>query len=139
MVRLPKQAVIVDIDGTLAHGTGRDPYDYTRVNEDHPDPHIRELTNILQEEFFIIIVSGREDYCLEDTERWLKDHGIRYDEIFMRATKDFRPDSEVKQEIYEHKIRPDYMVFLVLDDRNRVVNMWRNIGLKCLQVQAGDF
>ena len=139
MVRIPKQAVIVDIDGTLAHGTGRDIYDYTRVNEDQSDPYIKELTNILHQEFFIIIVSGREDYCLEDTKRWLGDHGIRYDAIFMRATKDFRPDTEVKQEIYEHQIRPHYTVFLVLDDRNSVVNMWREIGLKCLQVQAGDF
>ena len=139
MARFPKQAVIIDIDGTLAHGTGRDPYDYTRVNEDQPDPYIRELTNILHEEFFIIIVSGREDYCLEDTKRWLEGHEILCDAIFMRATKDFRRDTEVKQEIYEHKIRPHYTVFLVLDDRNSVVNMWRDIGLKCLQVQAGDF
>jgi ADP-heptose:LPS heptosyltransferase len=133
------QAVIVDIDGTLAHGTGRDPYDYTRVHEDLPDEQIKELTKMLHEEYWIIIVSGREDYSQEDTEQWLENHDIPYDAIHMRRTKDFRPDTEVKQEIYQELIEPHYNVWLVLDDRNSVVNMWRDIGLKCLQVQAGDY
>ena len=137
--RFLNQAIIVDIDGTLAHGTGRDPYDYDKVLEDIRDKQITYLTRLLYEEFLIFVLSGREDRCQEDTETWLKKNNVPYDAIFMRATKDFRPDTEVKQEIYENQIAPSYEVFFVLDDRNSVVNMWRDIGLKCLQVQAGDF
>ena len=30
-------------------------------------------------------------------------------------------------------------VFLVVDDRQKVVNMWRDLGLTCVQVAPGDF
>ena len=33
----------------------------------------------------------------------------------------------------------NYNVKFVLDDRNRVVEMWRSLGLTCLQVADGDF
>ena len=133
------KAILVDIDGTLAHNVTRDPYDYGLVLDDDVDPQVKKLVQVLYEHYVIIIVSGREDYCQEDTEQWLNLNHIPYTEIHMRRTKDFRPDTEVKHEIYEEFIEPNYDVFFVLDDRNSVVNMWRDIGLKCLQVQAGDY
>ena len=30
-------------------------------------------------------------------------------------------------------------VFLVVDDRNKVVDMWRSLGLTVFQVAEGDF
>jgi hypothetical protein len=57
----------------------------------------------------------------------------------MRKYGDFRQDSIVKREIYERFIAPDYDILCVLDDRNSVVSMWREIGLTCLQVAEGDF
>jgi hypothetical protein len=57
----------------------------------------------------------------------------------MRKYGDFRQDSIVKQEIYEQLIAPDYDILCVLDDRQQVVDMWREIGLTCLQVAPGDF
>jgi len=43
------------------------------------------------------------------------------------------------KEIYEENIKGRYEVLFVLDDRNRVVDFWRSIGLICLQVAPGDF
>jgi hypothetical protein len=57
----------------------------------------------------------------------------------MREAGDSRKDSIVKQELYERHIKPSYDVFVVLDDRNQVVDMWRSLGLVCLQVAPGDF
>jgi hypothetical protein len=57
----------------------------------------------------------------------------------MREAGDSRKDSIVKQELYEKHIEPSYDVFVVLDDRNQVVDMWRSLGLVCLQVAPGDF
>jgi len=57
----------------------------------------------------------------------------------MRKTGDSRKDSIVKREIFEEHIKGKYRIQFVLDDRNQVVEMWRQLGLTCLQVAEGDF
>lgn len=57
----------------------------------------------------------------------------------MRPEGDIRKDSIVKRELFEKYVRPYYNIEFVLDDRNQVVEMWRSLGLKCLQVAEGDF
>jgi predicted kinase/cellobiose-specific phosphotransferase system component IIB len=139
--------LIVDIDGTLAHMDGRSPYDYSRVHEDIVDERVREVVwryaqrDIMEEipNTYIIIVSGRTDDCKSETTKWLKDNQIPFDELHMRKSGDMRNDSIVKYEIYEEHIKPRFNVRFVLDDRDRVVKMWRQNGLKVLQVAEGDF
>lgn len=144
--------IIVDIDGTLAHMNGRSPYDYTKVSEDTVDPVVRELVNSyatknidLPPENYIVVVSGRDDTCREDTEKWLKDNHIIFDELFMRDHTRVNEDGTkvddtiIKKEIYDQYIKPRYNVRFVLDDRDRVVQMWRKQGLKVLQVEEGSF
>ena len=57
----------------------------------------------------------------------------------MRKEGDHRRDSIVKKEIYDTLIKDEFDVEFVLDDRQQVVDMWREIGLKCLQVAEGNF
>ena len=76
---------------------------------------------------------------LDDLENWLKQYSIPYDHIFLREDSDYRSDDIIKKEIYEQKIQPNWNIEVVLDDRNRVVKMWREIGLTCFQVNDGDF
>jgi hypothetical protein len=46
----------------------------------------------------------------------------------------------VKAEIYDRDIEPRHGApFFVLDDRDKVVAMWRSKGLICLQVAEGNF
>jgi hypothetical protein len=136
-----KPAVIVDMDGTLALNLSiRSYYDLTRVLEDTPNRPICTLVNVLKNSgYSIIIVSGRASTCQEDTETWLKVHDVPYDAIFMREVGDSRKDAITKKEIYQNKIEPYYNVLYTIDDRNSVVNMWRELGLTCLQVNFGDF
>lgn len=147
-VKPPKkpQAIICDIDGTLAHMLNRSPYDETLVHTDTVDEDIRNILQVYSKntepslsKTSIIIVSGRHDTCKAETEKWLKDNGIEYSAIFMRKANDDRSDSVVKQEIFDKYIRNQYQVRFVLDDRNRVVDMWRANGLKVLQVAEGTF
>ena len=56
----------------------------------------------------------------------------------MRGAEDHRPDHVVKREILNNGIDKT-KVWFVLDDRKSVVDMWRKSGLRCLQVQEGDF
>lgn len=141
--------IIVDIDGTLAHMNGRSPYDYSKVHTDLVDKEIREIVNAnfwdgrdvepRIPKTYVVIVSGREDGCKEETLEWLKENQVWYDEIYMRKNGDHRDDKIVKKEIYEEFIKPRYNIRFVLDDRDRVVKMWREEGLKVLQVAEGDF
>ena len=57
----------------------------------------------------------------------------------MRKDKDFRPDNEAKKDLYEEYIKDKFEIEFVLDDRDRVVKMWRELGLRVLQVEEGDF
>lgn len=133
-------AIIVDIDGTLAHMSGRSPYDYTLVKTDTVDTVVRTL---LMREFKvgtkIIILSGRKEACYRDTLEWLDDNDIPHHEMWMRGDGDDRDDAIIKGEIYEAFVEGQYNVAYVLDDRDRVVAMWRARGLKVLQVGDGDF
>ena len=144
--------IIVDIDGTLAHMNGRSPYDYTQVHTDTVDPIVAEMVrkyrsaDIMDEKpLYVVIVSGRDDTCKEATEQWLANNHIPYDELFMRdhtlIDEDGKKldDTVIKRDIYEKWIKNRYNVKFVLDDRNRVVDMWRSLGLKVLQVGEGDF
>ena len=135
---LPK-AIICDIDGTLAHMKDRSPYDWSRVGEDDVDPIIKNLLKVLKEKYAIILVSGRDECCISETKQWLKDNNIQYDHLLMRRNGDSIPDAIIKMALFESYIRSKYDVEFVLDDRNQVVKMWRSLGLKCLQVQEGDF
>jgi len=56
----------------------------------------------------------------------------------MRKADDRRPDTEVKLEmVRELGLTPDD-VLCVLDDRQCVVDMWRENGFRCLQVDAWE-
>lgn len=136
-------AFIVDIDGTVAHKTGRGIHDYHRVGEDAPDEKVIRLVHqlmLLDDGYAeIIFLSGRPDSCEEDTRAWLDRH-VGYDyKLFMRKHGDYRQDFIVKRELFDAHIRDTYDVIAVLDDREQVVGLWRHMGLLCLDVAGGKF
>lgn len=135
-------AVIFDIDGTLAHMNGRSPYDYSQVHTDTPDVVLYELHWFYKNAGYnVIFLSGRPGSCRQETENWLKEHITAGADVhlLMRSAADKRDDAQVKYELFDQHVRDNYQVRMVYDDRNRVVDMWRSIGLKCLQVEPGDF
>lgn len=131
--------ILVDIDGTLAHMTGRSAYDYSRVKEDAVDYVVRDLVNMHSDELSVFIVSARDGGCRADTEQWLKDNDVKHVGLFMREAGDKREDSLIKEELYNAHFNGKYNVRFVLDDRDRVVAKWRSLGLKVLQVAPGNF
>lgn len=134
-------AVICDIDGTLAHMVNRGPYDTSKYLDDQKDETIHwAFARLVDEGDKRLICSGRSEECRDSTAQWLAEHEIIYDKLLMRPAGDKRKDSIVKRELYEQHIKGKYNVRLVLDDRNQVVDMWRNeLGLRCLQVAEGNF
>lgn len=131
-------AIICDMDGTLALHDGRNPYDTAKCDTDILNRTVLELMRKYQDSA-VLIVSGRDEKFRYLTNHWLDRHEIFRDELYMRPLDDKRSDDIVKEEIYLTKIMGKYNVRFVLDDRNRVVDMWRRNGLTCLQVNEGDF
>lgn len=136
-VNLP-WAIIVDIDGTVAHMNGRSPYDYSKVDTDTYDKSIVFLVQMLAKDCEIVFVSWRNAECRIETLNWLRKWVLQDITLYMRKDGDDRNDAIVKREILEKLIK-EYYIVAALDDRNRVVKMWRESGIKCLQVQEGNF
>lgn len=149
-----KKAIIVDIDGTIALRDNRSPFDYEKVYTDKVDHRMAHLLkNLINEtEYEVFFVTGRENIgnCYELTKKWLNDNiyplqghdgffPVDNWRLLMRGEGDHRSDEITKKEIYENHIAPWYDVVCVFDDRNRVVKMWRDLGLLVAQVYDGDF
>lgn len=138
---LPK-AIMVDLDGTVALMGDRSPYDYDKVDLDLPNSPVIDIVTKYSLTHQIIFMSGREDSCEAKTREWINYHIVDNDlyHLFMRKSGDKRKDSIVKRELFEQNIQNKYFIQFVLDDRDQVVEMWRNeLGLTCLQVDYGNF
>lgn len=137
--KLPK-AVICDLDGTLALHNGRDPYDASTCDEDLINAPIAEaIWKYGRDGYEILFTSGREDKFRPQTMKFLARAGMPSYQLFMRDTGDKRKDHTVKLELYKKHISENYNVEAVFDDRQRVVDMWRDIGLTVFQVADGNF
>lgn len=134
-------AVIFDVDGTLAHMLNlRGPFDWHKVGVDHVDPVVVEVLKMYKAAgYIIIIMSGRDGVCKPETCDWFMENQIPFDHLFMRAAGDQRNDAVVKEELFFNHVEGNFNIQVVLDDRNRVVDKWRAMGLKVFQVADGNF
>ncbi|MFF2195482.1 AAA family ATPase [Streptomyces sp. NPDC058157] len=133
-------AVLCDIDGTLALTGDRGPYDFSRCELDLLNAPVRHALDAFRRGGDrIVLLSGRGEEHRPQTESWLRAHEVPYDELWMRAAGDTRRDDVVKAELFDAHVRERYAVRVSLDDRDRVVAVWRRMGLPTWQVNYGDF
>jgi hypothetical protein len=148
-VHRPKTIVIVDLDGTLAldehraHHLDKKPRDwdtyFSLCSLDEPNYVIIQLVRTLKlcgKQIYIL--TGRIDRYKRDTEVWLDAHQVPYDHLMMRPADCRTEDFELKIGWLDDLGIRD-RVWMVLEDRKRVVDAWRRQGLKCLQVADGNF
>ena len=152
MIRNDK-IVIFDLDGTLAlidkrrdlatKDNGKFDWDVffnpDNISLDLPNQPVIDMANLLHKQGFrIFILSGRSDVTHQATVNWLNDNGIWWDHLVMRPQNHlYLPDNDLKQ-MWLDSIGKDN-VAMVFDDRNQVVDMWRQNGLTCFQVADGNF
>jgi phosphoglycolate phosphatase-like HAD superfamily hydrolase len=143
--------VIFDLDGTIAlidhrrhlvekkKATKDDWRAFFSACVDDGPNHavIQTLAALYAAGFKVIIFSGRSDEVRAETEAWLAAHSVPYHVLRMRAAGDYTPDEQLKRAWLEEYDRSD--ILCVFDDRDKVVNMWRQEGLSCFQVAQGSF
>ncbi len=147
---MKKKAIIVDLDGTLCnvdhrvHYVQQEKKNWKLFNQEMINDQLNNwcyelIESMRNEKCDILFVTGRGEEYRKETEKWLFDHDVKYDHLYMRELKDSRSDNIIKNEIYENKIASQFQILFVVDDRLSVVKMWRSIGLVCLQCDWGDF
>ena len=133
-----EEAVIFDIDWTLASMSNRSPYDMSRVEEDWYHVDMFRLADILKDKYKIILLSGRNESARSGTIKWLWFYQDIFSELHMRTDGDNRKDSIVKYEMLKD-LNETYNIRYIFDDRDQVVSMHRQAGFRCLQVAKGNF
>jgi hypothetical protein len=137
------KAIICDVDGTVALRGDRSPYDMTKVGEDTVNVPVALIIRAMYSVgYTIVFTSGRDESARYATKLWLEEEvRIPFFDLMLRDIGDVRDDATVKKEMLD-SIRALYDVIVALDDRNRVVDMWRAEGVPCFQVcsrEEGDF
>lgn len=143
-----KDAVIFDLDGTLADIThrlhfvrGQKRKDwgsfFRAIPQDTLRQDVYDLYNMYVQDYTILLVSGRPETYRTITWDWLTLHNISHP-LYMREKGDFRPDTIVKAEIYDQLIAPYYRIHIVVDDRPSVLRMWKEKGLSVIDVGKGE-
>lgn len=138
--------IICDIDGTLAdlthrrHFVDQDPKDwkgfFAETSNDTPIQKTIDMVKQYHITHRVILVSGRPEYTRKATEEWLAKYEVPYHVLFMRKENDKRPDDLVKKDIL-HDYFDKSKIELVIDDRPRVIRMWRENGLTVEDVGDG--
>lgn len=144
-----KDIIIFDLDGTLAQVDHRrylvegpkkswEAFHEACVNDTPNEAVIQVYRALLTcgRPFTHLIFSGRSDIVRPQTVAWLDKHLGLWHDLKMRKEGDNTPDDDLKRawvEPIKHR------VFCVFDDRTKVVNMWRSLGIPCFQVAPGDF
>ena len=145
--------VIFDLDGTLALIDSRKEisigddgkmdwdtfFNPKMISLDDPNQPVIDMANMLfSQGYTIYIFSGRSDVTYQATIDWLNKHNVNFDLLQMRPQNHlYMKDSDLKQMWLDTIGKDD--VAMVFDDRNQVVDMWRDNGLTVFQVAQGDF
>lgn len=129
--KMLNSAIIVDVDGTIAQMNGRGPFEWHRVGEDLPRSFIIDMVNSYAEMgYSIIICSGRDEVCREQTVAWLNEHLVgAWNELHMRKQGDFRKDDAVKEEIFWTHLAERYNIVACIDDRPQMIRLWHELKI----------
>ncbi len=140
-----KKVLTWDIDGTSANinhrlihiSNGKKDWKSFLANKhlDEPIEQTMWLNRVLAEREDVVNVfcTGRSEDEREETEAWLTAHGAVWEKLYMRASGDSRPDHVAKPEMIEQMRRDGYDPFIIFDDRPKVVQAFRDMGLFVLQ------
>jgi hypothetical protein len=147
--------IIIDLDGTLCDCAHRVSYAqigqwdefHSRLVDDQPFADVVNFIEFIDAtcQFEFIGLTGRNEKWRNMTNEWLIKHNIFFDVLLMRPEGNFESDHNLKpkmliEEIFDGDFtRMKAEVFLILEDRDKVVEAWRNLTIPCWQVRNGTY
>ncbi len=144
-----KDNVWVEFDGTGTWALDKSdvrftpdwPAFYRACTQDLPNLPVCTTFQLLQSTGADVwIWSARSDEVESETRDWLRSHELHPRELRMRPAGDYTADDTLKRAWYESLRGTDRARLVgIFDDRAKVVNMWRSIGVPCFQVAPGEF
>jgi hypothetical protein len=150
--RVARDIIIVDLDGTLCNSGHREHHAqakewdlfHSKLVEDKPNVDVAEVVAGMQAWGCKAYgLTGRNEAHRPATMKWLAANGVELDALVMRPDNDWRPDHELKpaalHAVFGTMEIALSRVLFILEDRDRVVEAWRNLGFKCWQVQPGGY
>lgn len=152
---MSKNWIVMDLDGTLCDCSHRVHWAQAKqwdefnagIPEDKVNEDAAEFARAISDNlnYDIILCTGRDEKHRQATEKWLHDHGLShlFTQLLMRPEGTRDSDHEVKvkliDEFFGTREAALDAVLLVLDDRDKVVEAFRDAGFRCWQVQAGSY
>lgn len=151
------KTVIFDLDGTLALIDDRRAistkdngkmdwdtfFDPKNIQLDKPNwPVILMAQTLKKAGHRIVIFSGRSKATKDATKDWLKGLDVPFDVLKMRPTDGglkWMKDDLLKKKWLDDLFPNTDDIICVFDDRDKVVQMWRDNGITCFQVADGNF
>lgn len=114
---------------------------FFNLNADAVNEWCAEIVGKLSENNQIVYCSGRPDDYRRGTQHWLEDNSVNFHgtHLYMRHRGDHREDSIVKEMLLDFEILTRFKPYFAIDDRARVVAMWRKRGIVTLACADGDF
>ena len=154
---MSNKTVIFDLDGTLAliddrraistKDNGKMDWDTffnpDNIQLDKPNWPVILMAQMLKNAgHSIVIFSGRSKATKDATRDWLKSFDIPFDVLKMRPTDGglkWMKDDLLKKKWLDDLFPNTDDIICVFDDRDKVVQMWRDNGIACFQVADGNF
>lgn len=131
-------AIICDIDGTLAMMKDRGAYEWDKVKNDTVNEAVKLMLQLADNTLIqILLLSGRDGSCEVETREWLSENGIEYTQLWMREAGNTEKDTIIKRRLFDEHVAGKYNVLCVFDDRPCMVRMWRQMGLFCFDCGNG--
>lgn len=144
--------IVVDLDGTLydssnrvhlAHQKQWDEFHNASV-ADKPFYDVKKLLDIVGDAgVWVIACTGRNERYRGITEKWLNKYSIPVDVLLMRPDNNFESDADVKLGLVRGFLCDDpdgfSNILFVLEDRDKMVDAWRAIGVPCYQVRPSGY
>ncbi|TAK59507.1 hypothetical protein [Methylobacter sp.] len=144
-----KDTIVVDLDGTLSDCSARrylvegQHRDYEAFHERCDQDPVNEpvattIAAMIMARFRIVLVSARPSSTNEKTLAWLQKNEIAFHELFLLRGDGSEPDQDLKKQWLEdwEEANGKGRILFVLDDRQKVVDTWRALGLTCFQVAS---
>jgi predicted kinase len=137
----------IDIDGTLSDASAREHYlqkekkdwagFYSELGNDPVNEWCRALANATYYPYVkVLICTARSREYQEQTERWLHDRFVAWDEIHMRYLGDRRKDFITKEVMYEFEVKTKFNLLFAVEDRITVIDMLRKHGVTVLDCRG---